>query len=45
MNKLIQTPEYKKWLTELKIRLRTVQFKVAVSVNKELLEFYWQLGP
>jgi len=44
MNTLTQTPEYKKWLTELKSRLLTVQLKAAVAVNKELLEFYWQLG-
>lgn len=36
--------EYRKWLTELKSRIRTVQLKAAISVNKELLEFYWGLG-
>jgi len=41
---LIKTPEYKNWLTELKNRLLTVQLKAAVTVNKQLLEFYWQLG-
>lgn len=36
--------EYKNWLTELKLRVRNVQLKAAVVVNKELLEFYWGLG-
>lgn len=44
MTSLIKTPEYKNWLTELKNRLLTVQLKAAVTVNKQLLEFYWQLG-
>jgi hypothetical protein len=36
--------EYKAWLTEIKLRIRTVQIKAAVSVNSELLRFYWGLG-
>jgi len=44
MTSLTQTPEYKKWLAELKNRLLTVQLKAAVTVNEELLRFYWQLG-
>lgn len=36
--------EYKAWLTEIKLRIRTVQIKAAVSVNSELLRFYWSLG-
>ena len=36
--------EYKAWLTEIKLRIRTVQVKAAVSVNSELLRFYWGLG-
>ena len=44
MTGLIKTPEYQKWLTELKNRLLKVQLKAAVAVNAELLMFYWQLG-
>jgi len=44
MTGLIKTSEYKKWLAVLKNRLLTVQLKAAVAVNKELLQFYWQLG-
>jgi predicted nuclease of restriction endonuclease-like (RecB) superfamily len=36
--------EYKTWLTEIKLRIRSVQIKAAVSVNSELLRFYWGLG-
>jgi len=43
-NLITNVPEYKNWLAELKNRLLTVQLKAAVAVNKELLEFYWQLG-
>jgi predicted nuclease of restriction endonuclease-like (RecB) superfamily len=36
--------EYKKWLTELKQRVRQTQVKAAVQVNTALLTFYWDLG-
>ena len=36
--------DYKKWLGELKLRLRQLQVKAAVKVNTALLEFYWSLG-
>ncbi len=36
--------EYKKWLTELKSRIRQSQIKAAVKVNTELLLLYWDLG-
>lgn len=36
--------EYKDWLIGLKERLRQVQLKAAVSVNRILLQFYWELG-
>ncbi len=38
------TPEYKKWLTELKSKIRSVQLKAAVAVNSAMIEFYWELG-
>ncbi len=40
----MQSPEYKDWLTALKVRIRQVQLKAAVAVNQELLKFYWELG-
>jgi len=36
--------EYKKWLTELKSRIRQSQIKAAIAVNTALIEFYWDLG-
>jgi predicted nuclease of restriction endonuclease-like (RecB) superfamily len=38
------TPEYKAWLGELKLKIRSVQLKAAVAVNAALIEFYWELG-
>lgn len=39
-----QQPDYQQWLSALKQDFRQRQLKAAVAVNKELLEFYWQLG-
>ncbi|MBK1725112.1 hypothetical protein CKO23_23485 [Thiocystis violacea] len=36
--------EYQDWLRALKRRVRQVQLKAAVAVNRELLSFYWALG-
>jgi predicted nuclease of restriction endonuclease-like (RecB) superfamily len=36
--------EYKKWLTDLKNRIRQSQIKAAIKVNTELLRLYWDLG-
>jgi predicted nuclease of restriction endonuclease-like (RecB) superfamily len=36
--------EYKAWLTEIKLRIRRAQIKAALTVNTELLRFYWSLG-
>ncbi len=36
--------DYTNWLAELKSKLRQSQLKAAVSVNQELLKFYWELG-
>jgi predicted nuclease of restriction endonuclease-like (RecB) superfamily len=35
---------YNNWLTQLKQKVRNVQLKAVVSVNTELLKFYWELG-
>lgn len=45
MSKLIKADaEYAKWIQELKIRYKNSQIKAAVSVNRELLRYYWELG-
>jgi predicted nuclease of restriction endonuclease-like (RecB) superfamily len=41
---LLKESDYKKWLSELKNKIRHVQIKAALSVNRELLQFYWDLG-
>jgi len=43
-NNITHSEDYKNWLTELKSKLRQVQLKAAVTVNHELLNFYWELG-
>ena len=35
---------YKTWLSAIKHKIRTVQIKAALSVNTEMLRFYWELG-
>jgi len=40
----VAVADYKNWLKALKARVRQVQLKAAVTVNQELLAFYWELG-
>lgn len=40
----IKNSDYKNWILELKSKIQTAQLKAAVSVNKELLLLYWELG-
>lgn len=35
---------YRHWLTDLKNRIRSSQIKAAISVNKELIHLYWDIG-
>jgi len=35
--------EYKKWIVDLKAKVRQVQLKAAVTINQQLLKFYWDL--
>ncbi len=45
MNNTIKTDEtYNNWLASLKKRYRSSQIKAAMSVNREMLVFYWELG-
>ena len=37
-------PSYKKWLEEIKRKIKTAQLRVAVSANAQLIELYWQLA-
>lgn len=36
--------DYKKWLIELKSKIRSAQLKAAMVVNSQLIAFYWDLG-
>ena len=36
--------DYKKWILEIKSKIRSAQMKAALSVNAALIEFYWDLG-
>lgn len=40
----IDSPEYIDWIVELKSKIQSAQLKAALSVNKELLSLYWELG-
>ena len=41
---LVLDKSYKDWLADIKVRVRNVQIKAAVSVNTELLKLYWSIG-
>ena len=40
----IDSPEYINWIVELKSKIQSAQLKASLSVNKELLSLYWELG-
>jgi len=42
--KIAQLPEYQQWLNKMKQRVQTARLKVALSANRELIHFYWELG-
>jgi hypothetical protein len=44
MKKLQKEKRYTRWLAKLKQKVRNTQLKAAVTVNRELLVFYWELG-
>lgn len=40
----IPAADYKKWVSDLKMRYRQSQIKAAVRINENMLRFYWSLG-
>lgn len=36
--------EYFDWISDLKSKIQSAQIKAALSVNKELLRLYWEIG-
>ena len=43
-NLVHSNPQYANWLSSLKDKVRNARLKAAVTVNRELLLFYWELG-
>ncbi len=37
-------PGYREFLTQLKQQIRSAQSKAALSVNRELIKLYWEIG-
>src|SRR5688572_14174850 len=45
MSKYLPTPaDYPEFLEDLKQRIRSAQIRAALSVNRELVFLYWQMG-
>lgn len=36
--------DYHKWLSRIKSRIQRAQIKAAISVNREMLNLYWDIG-
>jgi hypothetical protein len=36
--------EYRSWIKELKSKIHSARIKVALSVNTQLIQLYWDLG-
>ena len=43
-NLLKSDDEYKNWIADISKRFKASQFKAAVKVNSEMLQFYWSVG-
>ena len=44
VSELFDSMEYREWLNQVKSKIRSVQIKAALEVNKSLLSLYWTLG-
>ena len=45
MNQLIKRNEgYRKWIEDIGKRYKQRQIKASVSVNQEMIGFYWSIG-
>ncbi len=40
----LEIPDYKNWLASLKSRIQSAQQRATLSVNRELVMLYWQIG-
>lgn len=41
---LINNNEYSNWLSEIKSKIQSAQIKASLSINRELLNLYWEIG-
>lgn len=44
MNELKKTTDYFHWIVDLKSKIHAAQTKVALTINSQLLELYWEIG-
>ena len=44
MADIVKKPEYRNWLRDLKLQIKTGQVKAAFSVNSQMIILYWDLG-
>ena len=44
MDQLISKEEYRTWLEQVKQKVQAAQFRAALSVNRQLILLYWELG-
>ncbi|GAB6888700.1 hypothetical protein JCM13304A_21990 [Desulfothermus okinawensis JCM 13304] len=41
---IINSEDYKNFITQIKNKIHSAQIKAAISVNKQMLKLYWFLG-
>lgn len=44
MDEIAQNKEFYEWINQLKSKVRTVQTKVTLTLNAQLIELYWEIG-
>lgn len=44
MNEIVKTQEYYEWINDLKSKIHAARTKVALTINSQLLELYWEIG-
>jgi len=44
MNEIIKMQDYFHWINDLKSKIHAAQTKVALTINSQLLELYWEIG-
>ena len=44
MAELVDFEEYKLWIENIKVNFKTSQIKASRMINREMMNFYWNLG-